>query len=69
MKREKNFLDFILEAQKSKALTQGFLKADSAEKLMEFFGTKGFEGITFEDCRKLGTARANLPAILIKGMY
>lgn len=67
--RKKNFVDFIFEAQKNKELTQGFLEADNAKKLMDFFNSTGFIGITYEECEKLEVARANLPPILLEAMY
>ncbi len=57
----KGFIDFILAAEQSMELTQGFLKAKTAAKLKKFFKENGYEGIGDEECAKIIKAVKALP--------
>jgi hypothetical protein len=57
---EKNFIDFIVEAQTEKKLARGFIEAVTAQELNTYFNTSGFENITLEDCEKLIKVKGSL---------
>lgn len=72
--QKKNFIDFITKAKKSKALTKGFLEAETSKELKTFFVKKGFEKISLTECEKLIYYKKHLPddikkIIDEKGMY
>lgn len=66
MKKEKNFVDFIMLARRRPKLTQEYLQAKSAKKLSALFKEKGFEAISYEDCKKLAELNKNLKPIPIE---
>jgi len=60
MKGEKNFIDFVVEAQYSKDLANGFANAKTWEDLFTFFQGRGFTAITEQECKSLQTAKSNI---------
>jgi len=62
MERKKNFIDFILDAQKDKSekLIKGFLNAKTERELKAFFDDLKDYEITGSECKNLIKARKNL---------
>ena len=52
-----NFIDFILAAQKDERLAREFLELLDAGAMEAFFSTKGYTGISAQDCNKLLEAK------------
>lgn len=63
MKKEKNFVDFIMLARRRPKLTEEYLKTKSARKLKVLFKEQGFDAISLEDCKKLAELNKNLTPI------
>ena len=59
----KNFVDFILAAQKDPELAQGFLRAKNVDELEVYFMKKDFKGINRTDCENLIKVRDGMPEI------
>jgi len=62
---EKNFIDFILEAQRNTQLVRDFLKVDTQKELKKFFDARGFRDIADTDYKKILTAKGNMPDTVI----
>ena len=58
MGNEKNFIDFILDAQKNEDLVQGFFDCEDVEQLKAFFGDE--YKVESKDCEKLINAKKDL---------
>jgi len=56
----KDFIGFILDAEKSEDLTRGFLAQHDATKLHKFFVEKGYTEIPKADCKDILTVRDRL---------
>jgi hypothetical protein len=51
--QKKDFIGFMLDAEKSKKLTSDFLDQRDATKLHEFFQKNGYTKISADDCKDL----------------
>lgn len=60
MKKEKNFVDFIMLARRRPKLTEEFINTKSARKLQALFKEKGFGAISYDDCKKLAELNKGL---------
>ena len=63
MKKEKNFVDFVVAARKNPKLANEFLTIKSKRKLKAFFHAKGYKGISQEDCDKLVDVSQNIDPV------
>ena len=60
---KRNFVDFILEAQKNRDLGMRFMQITKVEDLKKFFDEEKFHGISKEDPQKILEAKKNLENI------
>jgi hypothetical protein len=63
MKKEKNFIDFMMAARKKPKLAKEFLNIKSARKMKAFFVEKGYADISEQDCKKLVEITKNLTPV------
>jgi hypothetical protein len=66
-RRPKDFISFILAAEKDKKLTQDFLLQKTAEELYTFFDTKGYTGIPKGDCEDILKAKNKWDQLTTEG--
>jgi hypothetical protein len=64
---KKNFVDFILDAQKDQRLAGEFLQQQNADELGHFFKKHGYLGIHKDDPQKLIQAKENFGQGLNRG--
>ncbi|MBW2031906.1 MAG: hypothetical protein JRJ03_01380 [Deltaproteobacteria bacterium] len=61
MEEQKNFIDFIRDAKKSKRLTRIFMEIKDEAELRTWFVSEGYEKITLDECGKLINYKKRLP--------
>jgi len=60
MATDKNFVDFIAEAQKDRDLALRFMGLKEAREIKDFFAQEGYQGISDADIEKINKLKNDL---------